>query len=117
MFGSKSEKKGVEKASTLDAFLGKFSSDQRKDLSELHGISWELDDNVLNCRECDTSFSTFTRKHHCRGCGGVFCDKCCIEITDKSNDKVKHCGGCRRGESAGDKIKALAEAIITARCV
>lgn len=28
-----------------------------------------------NC-SCRTEFGVFTRKHHCRACGQIFCDKC-----------------------------------------
>lgn len=28
-----------------------------------------------SCYECNASFSTFRRKHHCRICGQVFCGK------------------------------------------
>ena len=28
------------------------------------------------CHLCRTAFTTFTRQHHCRACGQVFCGKC-----------------------------------------
>ena len=68
---SKSNKSGaVDEAHSsgrLDAFMGKFSSGQREDLSELHGCMWEHDENVANCRHCGVEFGMMTRKHHCRG--------------------------------------------------
>lgn len=37
-----------------------------------------VDSNIIHrCQICDTSFSFFTRKHHCRACGGVYCSNCC----------------------------------------
>jgi hypothetical protein len=38
--------------------------------------TWQLDSDAPNCTGCDTEFTFFTRRHHCRACGKVFCDKC-----------------------------------------
>ncbi|GAB2872992.1 hypothetical protein GCM10027093_05650 [Paraburkholderia jirisanensis] len=36
-----------------------------------------LDDNQINvCARCNTRFTLFTRRHHCRECGDVFCAAC-----------------------------------------
>lgn len=95
---------------TLDAFMGKFSSEQRKDLGELHGVMWEFDENVTNCRECDAKFSLMLRKHHCRSCGGIFCENCCREASGPDKKKAERtCGGCRRGETPGEVVKRAAE--------
>eukprot|EP01064_Diplonema_japonicum_P012387 TRINITY_DN19867_c0_g1_i1.p1 TRINITY_DN19867_c0_g1~~TRINITY_DN19867_c0_g1_i1.p1 ORF type:complete len:2577 (+),score=592.45 TRINITY_DN19867_c0_g1_i1:36-7733(+) len=37
--------------------------------------NWARDDSVKVCK-CGTRFSTIKRRHHCRSCGGVFCDAC-----------------------------------------
>ena len=37
----------------LDAFLGKFSKEQRKDLSEIHGILWEEVSAGRSRRTCE----------------------------------------------------------------
>ena len=29
-----------------------------------------------NCYRCRVEFGVFTRKHHCRACGQIFCDRC-----------------------------------------
>jgi len=29
-----------------------------------------------NCKSCDSEFSFFTRRHHCRLCGFIFCSDC-----------------------------------------
>lgn len=31
------------------------------------------------CRKCDKGFTAVSRKHHCRYCGLIFCNKCAIE--------------------------------------
>eukprot|EP00760_Papus_ankaliazontas_P025606 PhM_4_TR2813/c0_g1_i1/m.86154/K06276/PDPK1; 3-phosphoinositide dependent protein kinase-1 len=37
---------------------------------------WVKDSEVSSCRKCGESFTFFVRKHHCRRCGHIFCDKC-----------------------------------------
>ena len=38
---------------------------------------WINDSLVTNCHKCKIKFGYFfTRKHHCRHCGNVFCDSC-----------------------------------------
>lgn len=37
---------------------------------------WQKDSEVHTCQKCRTKFGTFTRRHHCRECGGIFCDSC-----------------------------------------
>eukprot|EP00742_Colponemidia_sp_Colp-10_P002210 GILJ01002363.1.p1 GENE.GILJ01002363.1~~GILJ01002363.1.p1 ORF type:complete len:646 (-),score=71.18 GILJ01002363.1:240-2123(-) len=38
--------------------------------------SWVADKDAHSCMQCKTQFTLFTRRHHCRNCGGVFCGKC-----------------------------------------
>lgn len=38
--------------------------------------TWVPDSNRTRCNRCNTKFGTFTRKHHCRQCGEIFCDSC-----------------------------------------
>lgn len=37
---------------------------------------WEDDSSVNECRRCNRKFSLWVRRHHCRRCGKVVCDKC-----------------------------------------
>jgi len=37
---------------------------------------WKADALVNACEKCRKSFSMVRRKHHCRRCGGIFCDAC-----------------------------------------
>ena len=34
---------------------------------------------VINCQKCSVKFGLLNRKHHCRACGGVFCNDCCCK--------------------------------------
>eukprot|EP00250_Pteridium_aquilinum_P032857 c4813_g1_i1 orf=266-2470(-) len=37
---------------------------------------WVPDEAVSKCSACSNDFGAFLRRHHCRNCGDVFCDKC-----------------------------------------
>ncbi|CAO3691090.1 unnamed protein product [Rhizopus stolonifer] len=37
---------------------------------------WELDEQAKACRVCERRFGLLLRRHHCRKCGLVVCDKC-----------------------------------------
>ncbi|KAF8605304.1 hypothetical protein BDV93DRAFT_490619 [Ceratobasidium sp. AG-I] len=37
---------------------------------------WEPDESVGECRSCRRRFTWLLRKHHCRRCGQIFCDRC-----------------------------------------
>ncbi|KAL0585963.1 hypothetical protein ABG067_004286 [Albugo candida] len=37
---------------------------------------WTKDDSSICCTTCMDQFDLFTRKHHCRCCGLIFCHKC-----------------------------------------
>jgi hypothetical protein len=37
---------------------------------------WMADEKVNKCLRCSIEFGWFTRKHHCRECGNIFCDTC-----------------------------------------
>jgi len=37
---------------------------------------WERDEAVSECRDCRRRFNFLSRRHHCRRCGRIFCDRC-----------------------------------------
>jgi hypothetical protein len=39
--------------------------------------NWQSDSLVAQCNGCSKRFGTFLRRHHCRGCGKLFCGACC----------------------------------------
>lgn len=39
-------------------------------------VGWIADHDVKSCMSCDVTFGTLKRKHHCRACGQVVCNKC-----------------------------------------
>lgn len=44
--------------------------------SYITNCKWVDDSEVLLCMNCNVSFNIWTRKHHCRLCGRLFCYKC-----------------------------------------
>ena len=49
---------------------------------------WIDDNRRKNCCSCGTSFGMFTKKHHCRSCGDIFCNKHCLEVTIQPNRQL-----------------------------
>ncbi|KAG2174446.1 hypothetical protein INT44_006709 [Umbelopsis vinacea] len=39
-------------------------------------FKWEPDSEASDCRRCNKRFGLLNRRHHCRRCGLVVCDKC-----------------------------------------
>lgn len=59
---------------------------------------WVPDEAVAKCTACATDFNAFVRRHHCRNCGDIFCDKCThgrIALTaDENAQRVRVCDRC-----------------------
>ena len=53
---------------------------------------WMRDSDTKTCIGCEASFTTFRRRHHCRYCGLIFCNKCATK---------------RKEMLAGRKLKVL----------
>jgi len=89
---------------------------------------WVDDDSVTKCYNCNTLFSFFVRKHHCRLCGRVYCYYCSnyyiklpTDIIDKlpdknidikkllwnTEDKVRVCSNCNTNTLKLLKIRKI----------
>lgn len=59
---------------------------------------WVPDEAVTSCKGCGTDFGAFIRRHHCRNCGDIFCDKCtqgrAALTADKDAQPVRVCDSC-----------------------
>lgn len=59
---------------------------------------WVPDESVTKCTNCKSDFSPFVRRHHCRNCGDIFCDKCTqgriALTTDENAQPVRVCDQC-----------------------
>ncbi|GAB4849986.1 hypothetical protein Ancab_029285 [Ancistrocladus abbreviatus] len=75
--------------------------------SEQNNVSrdfWMPDHSCRVCYECDSQFTVFNRRHHCRLCGRVFCAKCTANSVpapagDSGNvweewEKIRVCNYC-----------------------
>jgi len=60
----------LEPVSSLGKLLG-ISSESEGTYKKF----WMPDELSNTCYDCETVFSTFKRRHHCRACGQVFCSK------------------------------------------
>jgi alpha-tubulin suppressor-like RCC1 family protein len=57
---------------------------------------WLPNDAALNCMCCSAEFNALTRRrHHCRNCGGLFCDNCSKNRLQLATPtKVRVCDTC-----------------------
>jgi tellurium resistance protein TerZ len=39
-------------------------------------VPWDVDESVAQCTFCKKPFTLVRRKHHCRGCGHIYCSMC-----------------------------------------
>jgi len=39
-------------------------------------VEWKPDQSAIACNSCQSNFTIIRRRHHCRKCGGIFCDPC-----------------------------------------
>eukprot|EP00042_Codosiga_hollandica_P033454 m.223807 g.223807 ORF g.223807 m.223807 type:complete len:318 (+) comp54189_c0_seq3:427-1380(+) len=86
------------------------SASTGSEVGEFQRPTWSKDTDSPNCDNCEKPFSTFRRRHHCRACGGVFCDECSqkrIELPPafKYTGKERVCDECYH-----EQMKSLIEA-------
>ncbi|XP_071507653.1 WD repeat and FYVE domain-containing protein 3-like [Diadema antillarum] len=59
---------------------------------------WVKDESGDSCASCNTKFTFSERRHHCRNCGKLFCQRCSRFESDiprlKINRPVRVCGTC-----------------------
>ena len=69
-------------------------------LPTLNITSWVPDTDSDTCYQCTTKFGLFTRKHHCRACGKLFCADCStslMKVPDLGHyEPVRVCDSCYR---------------------
>ncbi|XP_059455943.1 1-phosphatidylinositol-3-phosphate 5-kinase FAB1B isoform X2 [Corylus avellana] len=63
---------------TFSELVGKVKSwiPRRSEPANVSRDFWMPDQSCRVCYECDSQFTIFNRRHHCRLCGRVFCARC-----------------------------------------
>lgn len=91
-------------------FLAKAVRDAKNENFCNEFFLWELDKEVNFCRDCRKPFSMALRRHHCRNCGGIYCDDCTTLNVELSGVKMDRCcKGCTRGETPGENVRIAIE--------
>ncbi|XP_017793357.1 PREDICTED: zinc finger FYVE domain-containing protein 9-like isoform X2 [Habropoda laboriosa] len=58
---------------------------------------WVPDSDAASCMLCDVKFTVLKRRHHCRACGKVLCNKCCsmkYKLEYQGNIDSRVCVSC-----------------------
>eukprot|EP01032_Pedospumella_encystans_P012919 gene12919-14909_t len=67
--------------------------------------NWVPDNIVTECMECQTPFTMFFRRHHCRRCGRMVCHNCAPPKNVRPipewgyTESVRHCKTCYKSPS------------------
>jgi len=116
----------------IDPIVG-HALNKAKDIFPLPKEKWEHDDNVPQCRICETPFQDIREttkfkikscKHHCRMCGRVVCDDCSKSKfagfgVAAALRKYRVCDSCAKPFHSGLKtlsaVKTLSESYLPSR--
>lgn len=76
---------------------------RRSDPPNVSRDFWMPDQSCLVCYDCDSQFTLFNRRHHCRLCGRVFCGKCTENSvpSPEEGEKIRACNFCYRRSEQG----------------
>ncbi|KZV46775.1 myosin heavy chain, non-muscle-like [Dorcoceras hygrometricum] len=67
----------------------------------MRGNNWVVD--ASHCQGCSSQFTFINRKHHCRRCGGLFCNSCTQQrmvLRGQGDSPVRICEPCKTLEEA-----------------
>ncbi|VDO95326.1 unnamed protein product [Soboliphyme baturini] len=68
----------------------------KEDILPFTDAQWVDDKEAIECKSCSQKFSVSRRKHHCRSCGGIFCNGCSANTLPlpSSAKPVRVCDTC-----------------------
>ncbi|XP_020612593.1 RUN and FYVE domain-containing protein 2-like [Orbicella faveolata] len=76
-------KKAYSEQETALVEMGSHLSNSQQKVEEMKEVTqsmkdmkWAEDKDTAQCQQCNQPFSLARRKHHCRNCGGIFCNAC-----------------------------------------
>jgi hypothetical protein len=85
----------------------------------VYNARWKRDLEENACEDCELPFSFVRRRHHCRRCGGLFCDACsskkldlAVALTGENNatarnvKKARVCNACYNAVGTGGGVVA-----------
>jgi hypothetical protein len=58
---------------------------------EMSLVKWIPNGAVSSCVTCSRSFGIMNRKHHCRLCGAITCNKCSQFLTNTTASRIHFC--------------------------
>ncbi|XP_053981297.1 zinc finger FYVE domain-containing protein 9 isoform X2 [Hylaeus volcanicus] len=73
---------------------------------------WVPDSNAPSCMFCDVKFTVIKRRHHCRACGKVLCNKCCsmkYKLEYQGNIDSRVCVSCYQLLTKAETEQGLGE--------
>ena len=73
---------------------------------------WARDEDVTECPRCHRGFGFLLRRHHCRYCGQIFCDRCSSRGWPLPHEIKRVCDGCFQLLASG---RATASDAVTVR--
>lgn len=84
-----------------------------KENANNYAVGWVIDSAMKICMVCFAPFSFFSRRHHCRVCGNLVCDKCStlrIKIAALSEPNgSRYCQSCSKHNAKPQKKSVVAD--------
>lgn len=92
--------------SRLSVTSSRHTKDERIDVT---AFTWRKDSEARSCENCRTMFTFFKRRHHCRLCGGIFCNQCSQERLQLAcaPEPQRACVNCYRKHSVDTPLRDL----------